>query len=275
MTRQVEIGCWTVFVLTDCAPNPAPCSYAFPDADLSTHPDAASRWLSENLFRTRFGVCLLRGPAGDMLVDCGVGPGPTAYFPGLTGRLIDSLAAAGSAPERVADVVFTHLHVDHVGWSGAFPQARFHVAEAEWTHWSVAGVQAGLPHHVAAFERCIAPLAASGRLHVFGDDAGGLPDGVRPLPAPGHTPGHHAVLVQGRLLIAGDLWHNPAQIEVPRWCHRADQDKPRAIASRTAFAAQAEREGWLVAAGHFTEDVSLGRIEAGRFVPLSPSGASS
>ncbi len=239
--------------LTDCAPAPAPCAYAFPEAELGAHP-AASRWFPAQLFHTRFGAFLLRGPEGDVLVDCGIGP-TCDYFPGLTGKLPDALAEVGSSLAAISTVLFTHLHVDHVGWAPCLTQARFHVGAAEWAHWSTLGPAAGGAHHVAAVARHVASLGA--RLLV----GAALPDGLTWLPAPGHTPGHQALLVGGRVLIAGDTWHNPAQIEMPDWCHRADRDKPRAIATRRALAQTAQREAWIVGAGHFI--TPFGRVGAG------------
>ncbi len=252
--RSVGIGDARLFALTDCAPAPAACSYSFPDADLAEHPEAA-RWFPAAQFRTRFGPFLLRRPAGDVLIDCGMGPGGVSYFPELAGNLDDELERAGSSLERIANVVFTHLHVDHVGWAPRLINAQFHVAAAEWEHWSQPN--AGLPHHVDAIARCIAPLGD--RLHMVEPGREILP-GVALLAAYGHSPGHCAVLVEDRALIAGDSWHNPAQIEVPSWCHRADMDKPTAVASRRRLAALAAQRDWLVAAGHFSEDLAFGHI---------------
>jgi glyoxylase-like metal-dependent hydrolase (beta-lactamase superfamily II) len=270
--QTLDVGGTRIFALTDAAPAPAKCAYSFPDAALAEHADAAARWFPDGAFHTRFGAFLLRREHIDILVDCGVGPGPSAYFSGLAGKLPAALAAAGSSLERIAAVVLTHLHVDHVGWAPFLPGARFFVAEPEWAHWSGLGPAAGLAHHTEAFARCIAPLAGTGRLHP-------VPAGVEILPgimlhaAPGHTPGHHAVLLQDRLLIAGDIWHNPAQIEVPAWCHRADMDKPAAIRTRIEIARQVRHHSWIVAAGHFPAPGIFGRIvpngDGEAFEPLS------
>ena len=157
-------------------------------------------------------------------------------------------------------MVFTHLHVDHVGWAPFLPGARFIVAEAEWAHWSRRDPSPGLPHHVEAVQRCVAPLAEAGRLRAVPAGAEIAP-GIVLREATGHTPGHHAVEVRDRLLIAGDAWHNPAQVEVPAWCHRADRDRPAATATRIRLATEARDRGWLVAAGHFTDQNAFGRIE--------------
>lgn len=262
--REIEVAGTRVAALTDCAPGPADCGYSFEGSAIG---GAAARWFPGLRFETRFGPFLLRRPEGDVLVDCGLGPGPVGYFPGLVGRLDAALAAAGSGLDRVAAVVFTHLHVDHVGWAPLLTRARFFVAEAEWAHWRQ-GV--GLAHHVAAVAHCIAPLAAAGRLEMA---SGAVLPGVELLPAAGHTPGHCAVLVDGRVLIGGDAWHNPAQIERPEWCHRADMDKAAAIAARRRLAARAAEAGWVVGAGHFREELAFGRIRAEgaglQYAPLS------
>jgi glyoxylase-like metal-dependent hydrolase (beta-lactamase superfamily II) len=267
--RQVDIAGAPVFALCDCTPGSAACAWSFPDAVLVEHPNAA-RWFEGGVFHTRFGPFLIRTEAGDVLIDCGIGPGPSDYFPGLRGNLPASLAAAGSALEKIGAVLFTHLHVDHVGWAPVLPNARFFVAEQEWAHWSQ-GPVAGLPHHVEAIARCIQPLAQAGRIEFLQAGAAILP-GIVPIAAFGHTPGHCAILVRERLLIAGDTWHNPAQIEVPAWCHRADMDKAAAIATRTRIAEAAHRGNWIVAAGHFTEANAFGRIAAHAngyaFIPL-------
>jgi glyoxylase-like metal-dependent hydrolase (beta-lactamase superfamily II) len=271
--QHIDLEDMRVFALTDCEPAPAPCAHSFPDAVLADQPQVVARWLADGMFRTRFGPFLLRGRDGDVLVDCGVGPGDVAYFPGMRGNLPQALALAGSSLAQVTEVVFTHLHVDHVGWAGFLPNARFHVAEQEWAHWSGLGEKAGLPHHTQAVARCIMPLAAAGRLHAVRTEGQILP-GIALHAATGHTPGHHVVLVRDRLLIAGDTWHNPAQVEVPGWCHRADMDKPVAVATRMRLAEAAHRNAWLVAAGHFTRENAFGRIEAREgghaFVPDAP-----
>lgn len=252
--RKIDAGDWQVVALTDCAPAPALCGYSFPEARLAEHP-AAARWFPEGRFLTRFGPFLLRGKAGDVLVDCGMGP-TCGYFPGLAGRLPAALAAVGSSLEAIKTVLFTHLHVDHVGWAPFLPNARFFVGADEWAYWP-----AFRAHHVAAVAECVVPLRE--RLRV----GEALPAGLAWLPAPGHTPGHQAVLVGGRVLIAGDTWHNPAQIEVPAWCHRADGDPALAVATRTRIAERARREAWIIGAGHFEQ--AFGRIGSdGRFTPL-------
>jgi len=197
-----------------------------------------------------------------VLVDCGIGPGPVAYFPGLAGRLEAALHEHAATLAEIDLVVFTHLHLDHLGWAPYLPNAAFAVAEAEWAHWAEGGDAAGKAHHVAAFRASLLPLAARvRRLPANGEAAAG----IVLLPAPGHTPGHCGVLVADRLLIAGDLWHNPAQVAEPTWCHRADHNPAQAVATRRALGRRALLERWVVGAGHF--ETPFGRVTAGGFEP--------
>jgi glyoxylase-like metal-dependent hydrolase (beta-lactamase superfamily II) len=43
----------------------------------------------------------------------------------------EALKAAGIAPDKVSDVIITHLHYDHCGNYDAFPNARYHLQDCE------------------------------------------------------------------------------------------------------------------------------------------------
>jgi hypothetical protein len=49
----------------------------------------------------------------------------------------------------------------------------------------------------------------------------------------------------------GDVAHNPAQVHETDWVSRADMDPDLTRQTRRALMEQLEREGTLVAAGHF------------------------
>jgi len=55
------------------------------------------------------------------------------------GAMLNNLAALGVQPEQVTDVIFTHLHFDHVGWASAdgvrvFPNAVYRCDARDWEH---------------------------------------------------------------------------------------------------------------------------------------------
>src|SRR5690606_23000821 len=66
-----------------------------------------------------------------------VGTGGKPPFRG--GDLPASLSALGVAREDVTDVVYTHLHADHIGWATRdgqpyFPNATHHCDRRDWDH---------------------------------------------------------------------------------------------------------------------------------------------
>src|SRR5579862_2058496 len=69
----------------------------------------------EDLMPVNFGGFLVRTPDRVIVVDTGIGGGAIPELP--IGSFPEKLAAAGVSPEHVTDVIFTHLHFDHVGWS--------------------------------------------------------------------------------------------------------------------------------------------------------------
>ena len=124
-----------------------------------------------------------------MLVDTGVGP-PGSGDPFLedrAGRLPALLAAAGVEPENVDLVVFTHLHVDHVGWNMLdgepfFPSARYVAHRADFENFT-----AKYPDRRYVQDQ-LARSHAAGRLELIDGDFSPLP-GVEIEHVPGHTAG--------------------------------------------------------------------------------------
>lgn len=189
---------------------------------------------------------LVQGRAGCLLIDAGAGQ---AWHKGL-GQLGAALAEAGSGPQEVTVVALTHTHIDHL--SGlvdedgglAFPNAdRVLVATEELMAFRVA------PRMIPVLPRLV-PLEQ-------GD--GPLP-GVVAVNAPGHSPGHMAFLVEGRLLIWGDLMHHPLQFARPGVTWKYDEDPTQARATRAELLARAVDEGWIVAGSHLPHP-GIGRLD--------------
>lgn len=188
---------------------------------------------------------LVRGRDGCLLIDTGAAD---AWHPVL-GRLPEAMVEAGVGAREVTVIALTHTHVDHlsglVGPQGAaFPDAeRILVATEELMAFRAE------PRMLPVLPRLVPLEQGDGPIH-----------GVTAINAPGHSPGHMAFLVEGRLLIWGDLVHHAAvQFPAPEVTWAFDEDQPQARASRLALMAQAEAEGWLVAGAHLP-DPGIGRI---------------
>jgi glyoxylase-like metal-dependent hydrolase (beta-lactamase superfamily II) len=216
----------------------------------------------EGMFRTSIGAFLVETAQHRVMVDTGIGP-VSLNFPGFGsyrgGELLDSLAKSGTSPDDVTDVVFTHMHIDHVGWVTrdkggervvTFPYARYCVAEPEWRHWHGGDDPAGPAP--AAVQR---PL--EGRLE-FVSDREELVPGISAIFSPGHTPGHMALLVRDgpqRCVIIGDVMYGPVQANVIDWCVAFDMDPDAARESRRIVIHELVQPNTTAAAGHFTDSV--------------------
>lgn len=184
--------------------------------------------------RAAVNALLLQRRGQMIIVDAGTGV--MAHLIG--GLQTDMEAALRAHRVKLSDVdmvILTHLHGDHVGgalrgsWpddlSPAFPNARVVVpaVEVEWSRGGGSGhSNEGGPVAVAA----LAPVLVA----VAGDVE--VAPGVRLRPAPGHTPGHSIVEIDGRepLVFAADLVH---AIELVEQSQATVPDLDRALGLET------------------------------------------
>jgi glyoxylase-like metal-dependent hydrolase (beta-lactamase superfamily II) len=203
----------------------------------------------EEHIRLLAGGHLLR--AGDRVVLIDVGVGPVDDGSGWRcGQFLDSLRGLGVAPADVTDVVFTHLHSDHIGWATrdgeiVFPGATYRVHEADWAHF-VDGPDAN-----PEAARHLSPL--TGRLETFDAETTLLP-GLDARPVPGHTPGSTIYVVSSgseRLLLIGDVLHSPALVTDPGWEVVWDTDHAAAKRVRAELISATADRPDVIGAAHF------------------------
>lgn len=193
----------------------------------------------------------LRTPTGLVMVDTGVSPLLPIQSWAEHTALEDALAEARVDPVEVRLVLHTHLHADHaggavVGGEPRFPNAVHVVHPADWAHFSGGG---SAYNARGPMER----LRELDMLDLEADDREVWP-GIRVVHAPGHTPGHRAVVLEeddDTLLFTGDLLHVPAQIARPSEPGNHDVDAAEAARSRAALIRVAQSGGWTVAVSHF------------------------
>jgi glyoxylase-like metal-dependent hydrolase (beta-lactamase superfamily II) len=143
---------------------------------------------------------LLRGPDGVIVMDTAADAARCARYGKTAFRATqDALAALGAAPYDVRTVIQTHLHWDHAGQPGLFPDATFHLHAREMAH--VTGP--AMRHAVlrAGYETddiaAATTLLHAGRLVLHRGEAR-LADGLTLHHVGGHTDGLQVARVRTR-----------------------------------------------------------------------------
>jgi N-acyl homoserine lactone hydrolase len=183
---------------------------------------------------------LIRHPDGDVVVDGGnplaMARDPEAFlgeYADVFGvnmsedqHCVAQLGRLGVSPADIRFVVQTHLHFDHIGTLGHFPDAEIVVHERE-----LEAARAGEGYIGDFDDRTLRWRPVTGDHDLFGDGS------VRLLETPGHSAGHMSLLIAleqtGPVLLtadASDNWH--------QWTGR---HKPRAFHSREQAAESMER----------------------------------
>ncbi|MGI3786642.1 MAG: MBL fold metallo-hydrolase [Janthinobacterium lividum] len=202
--------------------------------------------------------------SGDRLVVVDTGSGPQPTFPFVGGALRSALAAEGVRPSDVTDVVFTHLHVDHIGWATVggkpfFPNATYRVDRRDWDHFMDPGYtmpdwepMVSEPSRDQASVR-LAPVAD--RMEFFEGDSE-IFAGLRSVEASGHTPGSTVLEIESdgeRGLLIGDLVHAlPELLSDKEWDFFAHVDGRAALESIDRIVRRLVDERLPFAGSHFT-----------------------
>lgn len=153
-----------------------------------------------------FSCYLVRHGNDYLLWDAGQPMGTAPVAPKTS--LVDLLAQLRLTPAQVKYVAISHYHGDHIGQVASFPQSTLLIGKGDWNVITDPNA-AALGANPAPFANWISgggkvePLA--GDRDVFGDGT------VVVLNMPGHTPGHHSLLVRlkemGNVLVTGDAAH--------------------------------------------------------------------
>ena len=173
-----------------------------------------------------------------------------AFAGSVKSKIVDQLARIGVRPEQVKFVGISHGHNDHIGQAADFSGATLLIGGEDFE-----GAKSGPP--AARLEPWIKGGAKVEKVDrdkdVFGDGS------VVMLGMPGHTPGHHSLLVRlpktGPVLLTGDLYHFAANVRnrgVPSFnTNRADT-----LASMERFQAIAKSLKARVVIQHDPDDIA-------------------
>lgn len=215
----------------------------------------------ENRAPSRFNVMALKLRDQVVLIDSGTGGHPI-YGEG-TGRLFESMAAAGLNPKAVKTILISHLHGDHIYGlmdnetnAQVFPDAEIVVPAAEMSWWTRPGVESidlG-PTRKGLAKRIRTTIATWKNVRTFEGEPELLP-GIFAVQAPGHSPGMVGHLVTSgdeQFLISADVVNLAPHISTnPEWQLSIDQDPPMAVETRKKIFDRAVTDKLTISGTHW------------------------
>jgi len=191
---------------------------------------------------------------GDDYLIWDTGNPATAGATAPKSTLVELLTQIKLTPAQIKYVAISHYHGDHTGQAALFPQSTLLIGKGDWD--ALNDPKSGVAASAAAFTNWISgggkvePVA--GDRDIFGDGS------VMMLNMPGHTPGHHSLLVRlkdmGPVLITGDLAHFHENYDaggVPTF----NTDRAASVASIDRFKAIAKNLKATVIIQHDQRDV--------------------
>jgi N-acyl homoserine lactone hydrolase len=179
------------------------------------------------------------------------------------------LKGLGIGASDVKTVVLTHLHIDHDGGLGDFPQAEVLVAPGELA--SASGLRGRLggylpqrwprnfdPKPLRLEDAALGPFAQSARITRDG--------AICVIPTPGHTPHHVSVVAEtegGRIIFTGDATYSEENFRAQIIDGVAPDDKEARATLDRLTALAAERATLILPAHDAKSPVRFAAWEAG------------
>ncbi len=269
------------------------------DASMDHFTTTLGRWKIDKLFETEVAVTtqflfpewgdasppdplvlsihtmVLRDGQQTILIDTAAGNGKhrpeTPFLNNLNTPYISGLATLGIAPETVDFVLFTHLHVDHVGWNTqqhdgvwrpTFPNARHLCTSRELNAYTDSSILGPENNHALAYADSVLPVRQAGLIDTVVADGREVLPGISFLSTPGHSVDHSVIRLDDCAEVAlfiGDLMHNPLQVARPDLSSVFCSDPAQARESRANILALAADQNALVFPSHF-DGSSAGRV---------------
>ena len=156
------------------------------------------------------------------------------------------------SPSSISIIGISHSHWDHTGQAASFPQAKLLMGQADLEAMRKPGSERAKPlEHWLSGGGALEEI--TGDKDVFGDGS------VIMLDLPGHTPGHHGLLVKlaktGYVLLSGDVTHFRENYEkegIPSF----NDDRAKSVASLDRFKKIAATLKAVTIIQHEPEDVA-------------------
>jgi glyoxylase-like metal-dependent hydrolase (beta-lactamase superfamily II) len=224
--------------------------------------------------RTTINIMLVKTGDKMVLVDTGV-----VGVPGFDGgSLFTTLELLGIKNDMITDVLISHFHPDHIagvsdGKAALFPKATYHIAETEMNWLMNAPSGTPLDDFIKLANGLLTPISAANALQTYKDGAEVVP-GITVMAAPGHTVGHHAVMISSEGATLTNLIdtanHATISLSHPEWYFGFDLDPAQASQTRKRILGEVAKSGAQVFGYHWAFP-GIGYIdtegEGFRFIP--------
>ena len=199
--------------------------------------DMLKKYVPDGSYPTGVNCFAVRMPDKVILVDTGLGT-----------NLLTNLKKVKIDPKEINAVLITHMHFDHI--SGllkdgkvVFPNADIYIAQPEHKYWTSEQEMAKAEEATrGGFQFAVDVVKAySSKLCLFTPNdlekiKESLFEGITPIAAYGHTPGHTVYLIESnneKLMVWGDIAHAMTiQMPHPDVALKYDIDYKQAIATR-------------------------------------------
>jgi len=231
----------------------------------------------DNLIRITTRCLLIQDGDRNILIDTGMGDKRGEKYYRYKYRfgdagLIKPLEKAGLSPADITDILFTHLHDDHVGGATMidssleiieiFQNARYWCSRTQWT-WSR---DSNKRESAAFFNDNVDLIEKSGRLNLIDSEGEWLP-GIQLRLFNGHTRGQIVPLINAcgnTIVFLADFIPARAYIPIP-YVPSVDVEPLLTLLEKERFLEEAERNNYILFFQHdfYHEACRLDRNEKG------------
>lgn len=231
----------------------------------------------DNLIKITTRCLLVQTDNRNILVDTGMGDKRGEKYYTYKYRFGEAglkkpLKDAGLSPADITDILFTHLHDDHVGGAThfdmngdvkeVFPNAKYWCSALHW-EWSK---NSNKRESAAFFSDNLEPLEKSGRLNLITEEGDWIP-GIKLRMYNGHTRGQVIPFIKffgTTLVFTGDFIPAKAYIPIP-YVPAVDIEPLLTFQEKAAFLEEAEKNGYILVFEHdyYNEACRLIRTEKG------------
>jgi glyoxylase-like metal-dependent hydrolase (beta-lactamase superfamily II) len=231
IVKTFNIGEYKLYLLSDAT------STGDKNLLIGASDDMLKKYVPDGSFPTAMNCFAVRMPDKTILIDTGLGT-----------NLLKNLAEVKIDPNEVNAVLITHMHFDHINGllkdgKVVFPNADIYIAQLEHKFWTSEKEMVKAPEAMrGGFQLAVDVVKAYGpKLHLFTPNElekikEKLFDGITPIAAYGHTPGHTIYMIESnneKLIVWGDLVHAMSiQMPNPDVALKYDVDYKQAIAVR-------------------------------------------